>query len=276
MAIDLFTLIAQIVNFIILVLLLRHFLFRRIVRVMDEREEAIARRVEEARRSKEAAEKEERSYWDKRRELDVKESELMSRAQGEAEEMKATLFREAREDVDRSQKHWRESLQAQKEAFLRDLRLRTGEQVFETARRVLKDLADEDLERRVVEVFLKRLGSLDGEKKREIKEAFESSKRDVNVVSRFEIPEKLKQKTVKAVKDLTDDEARVRFRTAEGLLGGIELEVRDRKIAWEIEDYLGDLTEKMAEAFEQRISEEEAEEKRVEEGASGQAGDEAG
>jgi len=275
-SVDLFTFAAQIVNFVVLVLLLRHFLYKRIVRVMDEREAAISRRIEDARKEKEKAQEEEKSFREKRKELEDREDELVSQAESQAEDRKQTLLREAREEVERAQERWRDSLQAQKESFLSDFRQRAGEHVFETARRVLRDLADEDLERRIVEVFLRRLEGLDEDTKREIRKTVESSKGEVAVVSRFKIPEKWRQKVDKAVKDIAGSGTRATFRTAEGLLGGIELEVRDRKIAWEIDNYLGDLTEKMAEAFEQRISEEreaeEGTEKKAEEQEQAEAG----
>ncbi|MDT8272548.1 MAG: F0F1 ATP synthase subunit B, partial [Desulfomonilia bacterium] len=50
MEIDLFTWGAQIVNFLILVALLRHFLYGRIVHAIDTRQEKIASRWDEAER----------------------------------------------------------------------------------------------------------------------------------------------------------------------------------------------------------------------------------
>jgi len=48
MQIDWFTLIAQIVNFLILVWLLKHFLYDRMVDGMDKRREKISSRLKEA------------------------------------------------------------------------------------------------------------------------------------------------------------------------------------------------------------------------------------
>ena len=48
MLIDWFTVIAEIVNFLVLVALLKHFLFGRLVAAIDAREERIAARLREA------------------------------------------------------------------------------------------------------------------------------------------------------------------------------------------------------------------------------------
>ena len=255
-----FTVIAQIINFIILVLLLRHFLYKRIVDVMDQREKNIAERFEEAEKKKEEAEEEAETYQKKRKELDDREKDLIGRAEKEAEDKKKEMIQKAREDVDRTQERWRESLQRQKESFLRDLRRRAGEQVFHVARKALKDLADEELDKYIVEAFCSRLRNLSRKEKEEIKESLESVDQEAAVLSRFQMPKKLQQKVEKAIKESGGGDVRVKFKISEDLIGGIELEIGDRKVAWGIDTYLSDLEEYMSEAFEQKIAEEKTEE----------------
>lgn len=259
MNLDAFTVFAQIVNFVILVLLLRHFLYKRIVRVMDQREKNIAERIEEAEKKKEEAEKDAESYQNKRKELEDKKKDLISRAEKEAEDRKKELVQKAREDVDRTQKRWRESLQQQKETFLHDLRRRTGEQIFHMARKTLKDLADVELEKYIVEAFLKRLQDLGKKEKSQIKESLQGAHQPALVFSRFQMPEKLQQKIEKTIREGGGKDVQVKFKTSEDLIGGIELEIGDSKLSWGIDIYLGDLEEEMSEAFEQRISEEKTE-----------------
>ncbi len=256
MSFDTFTFIAQIINFIILVLLLRHFLYKRIVKVMDERENRIANRIEEADMKKKEAEEEMESYQEKRKEMQEKQEDLISQAKNEAENKKKELIQKAREEVNQTQKHWQESLQRQKEIFLQELRRRAGEQVFDTARKALKDLADEQLERHICNAFLRRIQNLEGKEREQIKQSLEQSKQEATIVSRFKIPQDLQQKAEKALKDISGKSAHLKFKTSEDLIGGVELEIRDRKIAWEIESYLSELEDNMSEALDQRTYEE--------------------
>ncbi len=62
MQIDYFTIIAQIINFLILVFLLRHFLYGPLLRSMDEREQKISTRLKEAEQQMKEAEQETDSY----------------------------------------------------------------------------------------------------------------------------------------------------------------------------------------------------------------------
>ncbi|MDD4765655.1 MAG: hypothetical protein PHS39_07315, partial [Atribacterota bacterium] len=58
MIIDTFTVIAQIINFLILVLLLKKFLFNKIMGIIDEREEQIKEQIESTEKQQKDAEEE--------------------------------------------------------------------------------------------------------------------------------------------------------------------------------------------------------------------------
>ena len=58
MLIDGFTVVAQIINFLILLFLLRRFLYGPIIKIMEERQAKIAAQLAEAKQLKETAEAE--------------------------------------------------------------------------------------------------------------------------------------------------------------------------------------------------------------------------
>lgn len=78
--IDWFTVVAQIINFLILVALLKYFLYGRIVAAMTQRQEEISARWEEARQQREAAAKELEAARDRNRQLDQQREALLANA----------------------------------------------------------------------------------------------------------------------------------------------------------------------------------------------------
>ncbi len=146
MKLDVFTFIAQIVNFLILIALLRYFLFNRIRKAMDDREKKIAARLAEADSKKQEADREAESFRAHERELEEKREELLSRASQDAEAERKKLLENARTEAEAERLKWSESLTAQKEIFLKELRRLAGEQVYAGTRKAVKDLAKEDLE----------------------------------------------------------------------------------------------------------------------------------
>src|SRR5512135_1691282 len=99
---DWFTVIAQIINFLILVALLKRFLYGPIVRAMDRREEEIASRLDAAAKKSVDAEQERERYETLARELAEAREEMRAGAREEAEELREDLLEKAREEVGRS------------------------------------------------------------------------------------------------------------------------------------------------------------------------------
>ncbi len=248
MLIDWFTVIAQIVNFLILVALLKHFLYGRIVDAMDEREEKIASRLEEARKEKEEAGKRSRRYREKEEALESRKDDLLSQAKEAAEKRKKELLREVRTEVDRHEEEWHGALERKKQSFLEELRERSGRQVLDIARQALDDLAGADLEERIVDVFVGKIRGMDEDDR----ERFLSAGNEpVRVKSRFEIDQGGKQKVTRALREIADDSLDVEYRTREDVIMGIELRAGGFRLAWSVDRYLDELESRVREALEE-------------------------
>ena len=114
MLINWFTVAAQIVNFLILVALLKHFLYGPIVAAMTAREGRIAAQLTEAQQKSQAAEQEEASLRQKIREIEEQRQEMLTEAGRQAEAHKQELFSQARQEVEQIRQKWAASLRAGK------------------------------------------------------------------------------------------------------------------------------------------------------------------
>ena len=100
MLIDWFTVSAQVVNFLILVWLLKHFLYRPILNAIDAREKRIATELADADAKKAEAIKERDEFQHKNEEFDRQRAALLSQATDEAKVERQRLFDEARQAAD--------------------------------------------------------------------------------------------------------------------------------------------------------------------------------
>jgi F-type H+-transporting ATPase subunit b len=249
--IDWFTVIAQIVNFLVLVFLLKHFLYGRIITAMDAREERIASSLREAHRKEVEAEEQAEDYRRKKEEVAAGREEMLSRAKAEAESRKKELIGEAREEVDRMQSKWREGIRREKEIFLEDLKERVTDEVFRIARRSLEDLADVDIEHRIIRVFLDRIRKMPDEDWEKISKSLRDSDGVVVVRSAFEIPEDYRNRIIRETSRKTGRDIGVTFEKAPHLIGGIELKAHDHRVAWSIENHLTNLREIVSASLEE-------------------------
>ena len=252
MEFDLFTFIAQIVNFLILVALLRIFLYKRVIQAMDAREAKIASRLQSAEDKQQAADREAESYRTRKAELEEQRDQLLDRAREEAARRRTELIEEAEQEVDESRERWHRGLEQQKERFLDTLRKRSGEQAHRIARRALQDLAEEDLDQRIGSIFLKRLKNLEEQDRTELKERLTDSG-NARLASAFDLPDSLRKELQKELAGIAGSEVRLAYESAPELIAGIELKVEDQKIGFNLDQYLDDLEQRLNRILEREM-----------------------
>lgn len=253
MEVDLFTLVAQVINFIILVVVLKYLLYDRITKVMDEREKKIESELKEAEQKKEEAERSAEIHKKRLEELEKKREEMVTKIREEVESIRKGLLERTRDEVEGIRAKWYETIQQEKQIFLGDLRRKAGEEVYAIARRSLADLADADLGRQIIGVFLKRMQALDKQEKELLRESVSKSKYEVDILSAFEIPQEMRQKMVREIQNQIANNVNVQFKVSSDLICGIELVANGRKIAWNLENYLSSLEEGLSSAIEEKV-----------------------
>ena len=115
MNIDWFTLIAQIINFILLMWLLKRFLYKPILAAIDKRETNIKNQLLDADSQKNEALKAQDEFNRKNESFDKQKAELMqkavSEAKAESEKLKETARNEANELKEKLEKPLRKTKQ---------------------------------------------------------------------------------------------------------------------------------------------------------------------
>ena len=200
MLIDWFTVIAQIVNFLILVGLLKYFLFDRITKAMGEREQTIALALEKADETWKNAQEEAERYRSMNVELEETRRHILDDTRNEADSLRKELFQRARTEVSEDKIAWEESLDREKDVFLVDLRRRIGEQALSIGRSALSDLADSSLEERIVLVFLDRFRNMSAEDLASMKDVLQTAEPEFTVQSAFDLSEGLRNEILKSLR----------------------------------------------------------------------------
>src|SRR5579872_716320 len=126
MLIDWFTVAAQIINFLVLVWLLKHFLYGRILRAIEARERGIAEHLAETEAKEKAAGEQLAIYQAKLQDFETRRETLMADAKREAENQQSEMLAQAREHVRLLEEGWKEDLDRERNAFLAELRGRAA------------------------------------------------------------------------------------------------------------------------------------------------------
>jgi F-type H+-transporting ATPase subunit b len=247
MLVDWFTVGAQALNFVVLVWLMKRFLYGPILRAIDAREERIAARLADADARKAEALAERTDFARKNQELDQQRAALLAGAKDEAEAERTRLVEEARKAADALSRKRQEAMKADALALGKALRLRVQKEVFGIARRALRDLSTTSLEERLCDVFTRRLREMDPAERDALGAALEEASEPALLQSAFELPDEQRTAIRNALDETFATEVRVRFETAPDLVSGIALTTNGRKLSWSISGYLGSLEEGVSE-----------------------------
>jgi len=268
MQINWFTVIAQIINFLILVWLLKRFLYKPILKAIDEREEKIAARIKDAEAKDVTAKKEQAEFQKKNETFDKEKKELRDKAIAETNVERQKLLEDARNEATELRSKLDKSLKEMQENLNSDIAQKTQQEVFAIARKTLADLASLRLEEQSANIFIKRLNDLKKEEKKKFIDTLKSDSKPILVQSAFDLPEKQQADIKSAVNDILGMNTQYQFKTTPELISGIEISSNGYKIAWSISAYLDSIQKSISETMkveqEQVPKEEPKEESKAE------------
>jgi len=252
MLIDWFTVGAQTLNFLILVWLMKRFLYKPILDAIDAREKRIAAELADADVKRDAAQKQSDEFQRKNEDFDQQRAKLLSQATDEVKAERLRLLDEARAAADALRAKRQDALQHEQQSLTDEINRRTRQEVFAIARKTLADLAGTSLEEQMSGVFIRRVRELKGEAKDSFTTSLKSSLEPVLVRSAFELSAEQQAAIQRALNETFSANIKIRFETAPEVISGIELITNGHKVGWSIADYLMSMEKSVAELLQEQ------------------------
>jgi len=249
MKINWFTVIAQVINFLLLVWLLKRFLYKPILKAVDDREKRISAQINDANRMKEEAKKEQDDFTKKNADFDQQKKGLMDKAVADVAAQRQKLLDEAKDAASKlSEKLDAASREKQKTEQVETAQ-RAQKQVLAITRKALTEIASETLEEQSVETFIKKLKESKEEEKKRFIDAFQSNANTILIRSAFDLPAKQQQDIAQTVDAVLGTKSTLQFKTVPGIISGIELSTNGYKLAWSFSEYLDSLEKNISETM---------------------------
>jgi len=244
MLIDWFTVCAQIVNFLVLVWILKKFLYARILRAIDERENRIATQLAEAETREKHAGEQLALYQAKLQDFEQTHESMLAQAKLEADKLHTELLDKAREEVHALENKWQADVDRERQAFLLDLRRRAAMEILTIARRTVAGLSGMDVQQCAIRVFLEKFRSLDSDARKRFAEG------DLSLRSPFELSDATRAEIQQTIEQELEKPVSLRFEHVPEMGLGLELRGNGWRVGWNSESYLEALEEDLKEAFE--------------------------
>ena len=245
MLIDWFTVAAQSINFLLLVWLLKRFLYQPILSAMDAREQRIARQLQDAEAQQHEAEAQSRGLRAANEEFARQKQALLDQAKAEAEDTRERLTEEARAEIEARRLRWRESLREEENALQAEITSCVQEEIMAISRHALHDLAGIELEQQIAAAFVCRLKKLDDHEREHLASDVKISEKPMMIRSAFDLPPAIRLEIESVVRELLGPHLTVGYERVPGLIAGVELSSGGRKISWSISGYLSALEKRL-------------------------------
>lgn len=239
MQIDWFTTLAQMINFLILIWLLKKLLYKPVLNTIQQRDQAVADRLQQAEQTMQEAEQLKQQYQKQLDTLHQQQSSILQQTQQQAGAEKAEQLKQLAQEMELKKQQFDKNMLAEQQAQQKLVKQVVTEQVLQTSSKILADLSGQSLEQQIIEHFLQQLKSLSKSELETLKEAL-GDPSGTEIFTQFAVTEVMQKRITEQIKAISP-ETTVRFKQQD-LLCGIKLEAAGRSWDWHIDRYLKDLT----------------------------------
>jgi F-type H+-transporting ATPase subunit b len=255
MNIDLFTLVAQVFNLIVLLFLLRKFLYLPVLKAVDARREAVEKSLKDAEMQHKKAVAAKQQCEQKMAEIEAEKQKILEKTYAEAEKTAQKLAEEAEQEFRTARLEWQDKLQSERKSFEQSLQALVVEHFKTFATEAVKQMAGVTLSDLIAEKLQEKIRMLPARKKQEFAEAYQV-KNVINIRSAHKIaPEKQKilQDFLRQQFNLSED-IKFRFSIDESLVCGLAVQAEEQLISWNLAEYLAEFQNNMNDEVAQLIN----------------------
>lgn len=230
MQIDWFTFIAQIVNFLILLALLKRFLYGPVLKAIDDRAAEIAARFDDVEEQEETVRRARDEFQAKTQELAHAEQRLLAEAAEECQRWKNERLADVRVETEQSRADWFAAIDSERERLKDHLLSLYRQHSLRLAEGILSCLTDRNVQELLVDAFLRRLSESGGRISTDQKSGQVTGLAIIR--SAFDLPLDQQKKLKESLTEKGYGADRIEFRVDGSLICGLEIRIEDREIAW--------------------------------------------
>jgi len=247
MSIDWFTLIAQIFNLLLLLFLLRKFLYLPVLKAVEVRQKMISDELKKAQNLRLKAQKAEELCLQKAKDLDKEKQRVLAAVQREADKLAADLREQAQSQYYQEQKKWKSRLELEQKNFDKALQKLTAEYFNRFADKAIKQMADVHLNELLVRQFVQKLQNLPEEERISLKDNFTKQK-NIQIQTAMELSQDLKSLIENVlINDFgINENMKFQYKLNPELVSGIILQGGEYMVEWSLNSYLLEFEQIMA------------------------------
>lgn len=230
---NLFTIIAQLINFSVLIYLLNKFLYKPVLATLEKRREDIKSKMEEIEDKLKESDKLKEEYLSKLKNLEKENSILKEKAVKEANEIKELELQKARQDLSEKKDRFNEYLNLEQQKLVENFNENLGELFINYSNNIFKSIANTNLDNEIANRMIENVNCLDNEK---IEEINKLNPDIIEIITSFEVNKEQQDNFEKAFKNKKINFSKIKYACNKDLILGIEVKIKSFVLSWNLKE----------------------------------------
>ena len=230
---ELYTIIAQLINFSVLLFILNKFLYKPILKTMDKRREDIKNKIEETQNKLEESDKLKEEYFNKLQEVEKENITLRKQALEDIKKFKDSELQKVKEDISLKKDKFNDYLNLEQKSLIENFNENLSDLFVEYSNNILQVLANSTLQDELVNNFMQKINDLTDEK---VESVNKLNVEDMYISSNDELTDKqkdfIKDSLVKKGFKFKD----IQYTVDKKLILGIELKAKSYVLSWNVRE----------------------------------------
>lgn len=230
---ELYTIIAQLINFSVLLFILNKFLYKPVLKTMDKRREDIKNKIEETQNKLEESDKLKEEYFNKLQEVEKENIALRKQALEDIKKFKDSELQKVKEDISLKKDKFNDYLDLEQKSLIENFNENLSDLFVEYSNNILQVLANSTLQGEIVNNFMQKINDLTDEK---VESVNKLNVEDIYVSSNDELTDEqkdfIKDSLVKKGFKFKD----VQYTVDKKLILGIELKAKSYVLSWDVRE----------------------------------------
>jgi len=238
MKFNLLTFIFEIVNFFLLLWLLKKLLYKPVISLLMERKNLIESRMREAKEAEEKAKRLQEEYRHLLEKIEEKRKSEVARITKEVEEKRRQLEEQLEREMELERERFLSSLEAEKEKFLKEIKEDIIKLSVTFSSKLLEKLADKHIHQKLFDLSVELLKKIPEEERKKIVEEIKS-RGAVQIESAYPVSNERVGSLKKLIKELFGVKANISVLTDSSLIAGVKLHLGSKLIDSSLKGQLG-------------------------------------
>ena len=251
MNINWFEIIAQMINFFILLFILHKLFYQPVIKSMEGRQQRIRDKQDEADEKMKKADELIALYERKTKELENNKEKQLEEASIKADEKREALIATYKEEAEEKRRDYMNEVEEEQEHFLQELRMSLGKNAVKIASHILEMITGDDLDKKSFDAFMDKIRSLDREN---LQEEDETGEERILMISSKIMAKDQKETLEEVLREKLDTFRGIDYQVDEELIHGYELKLETLTVHTNIKKYVQESEKQVLQTLEKSSS----------------------